>query len=211
MEEKKPGPAKYRTVLFSLLMLVTGVPHSAAWEQSIGVRPRQVGLLEPPSSIMPCCPRQVSAWEIPRSGSGLGRRCCKSPFPWQGMESRTAQQPALIIRLLLGLSSSCSCYGWVTAASAHAPTCAPSLAVPGCPKFISSHAFCRAASLWVPLGMSFRRAPVTSADTGFAHSHSRGATSRVPATPRCPPVAAPRWHPCLRGCCWQGKLAEIPV
>lgn len=79
------------------------------------------------------------------------------------MEWRKVQQPGLIIRLLLGLQSSCFHYGQVMVVSAHTPTCATSLAVPGCLKFINSHAFNGAASLWMLFSMSFRKLPVTSA------------------------------------------------
>lgn len=80
------------------------------------------------------------------------------------MGSKEAQQPGLIIRLFLGLCSSCSCHGQVTSASVHAPMCVPLLMVPENPKFIHSHVYSRTAHLQVPLGISFRKALITCKD-----------------------------------------------
>lgn len=57
------------------------------------------GLVGAPSSIAPWSPGQVPTWEILRGSSALWRRCCKSPFPWQGMELR--EQPGLIYKAVI--------------------------------------------------------------------------------------------------------------
>lgn len=82
----------------------------------------------------------------------------------------------------------------------HTHTCAPSLAVPKRPEFISSRAFSRAASLRVPLGTSFSGAPITSADAGL--THPRGWGGNLPCTcdavvPTCSGTQVARVPPLL--------------
>lgn len=177
--------------------LPTGASYRTSTQRCLGAEYRSTarpgGLVGAPSSIVPCCPGPIPAWEILHGSSGLGRQCWKSPIPWQGMGWRDAQQPGLVIWLFI---------------RTHV---LPRSQFPGVLSLpVLMHLAGRAASQ-EPLSTSFRRALVTSADARLAHPCRQGATSHVPVTPWCLPAVARWWHPCLRRCHWGGKLAKIPL
>lgn len=105
--KKKTGAAKCRLVFF----FPTSAGYRTCTQQTVRVRLKQLGLLEHPTSS--CHAALAKPLHGKSSAVAVG---------WQGMESGEAQQPGLIIRLFLGLGSSCPCHGQVTPASVHAPT-----------------------------------------------------------------------------------------
>ena len=170
----------------------------------------------PGSQVSECGPGSRSCWSpqlhgavLPWPGPGVGNLA-----QWQRAGKAVLRVPVSLAgvgvkgaaRLDLGLRSSCSCCRQGMAASADAPACAPSLAIPGCPEFTSSCAVSRAASHRCPSARPSGEHPQSLQTRG---SPTPAAGGRLPAYLWCrgARLHAPMPPPLPLG----GKLAEIAV
>lgn len=79
-----------KTVLIFPQMVVTVLPRSNGWEESVRVQPREPGSVEP-SAPSQCAALAKSLHGKPCTAVVGWEVMLKSPIPWQGMESREVQ------------------------------------------------------------------------------------------------------------------------